>query len=122
MPTPPPPIGSFLPLKHDVVMILVALSAQPRHGYGIIREVEDRSEGETLLQAGALYRTLKRLLTDGLIVEVDPPESSDREDERRRYYSLTRLGSRVLAAEIERMAKLVRSARALGGTRRPRLA
>ena len=103
-------------------MILLALSAQPRHGYGIIRDVELRSAGETVLQAGALYRTLKRLLTDGLIAEVDPPGKADRDDERRRYYELTRLGDSVLAAEIERMARLVRSARVRTGARKPRLA
>ena len=114
--------GSFLPLKHDVVMILLALSAQPRHGYGIIRDVEERSQGETTLQAGALYRTLRRLLDEDLIEEIDPPPTADRDDERRRYYSVTRLGGAVLAAEIERLAKLVRSARTVAGARRPRLA
>jgi DNA-binding PadR family transcriptional regulator len=102
-------------------MILLALAAEPRHGYGIIRDVEARSGGETVLQAGALYRTLKRLLADGLIVEVAQPAAADRDDERRRYYKPTSLGSAVLAAEIERMAKLVRSARTVG-SRRPRLA
>jgi DNA-binding PadR family transcriptional regulator len=118
----PPAAESFLPLKHDVVMILIALSAQPRHGYGIIQDVERRSAGASTLQAGALYRTLKRLLADGLIVEVDPPRNADREDERRRYYELTRLGGRVLAAELERMARLVRDAGVKTGVRRPRLA
>ena len=121
MPPAPPP-ESFLPLKHDVVMILLALSAQPRHGYGIMQDVEQRSGGDTVLQAGALYRTLKRLLTDDLIVEDEAPRSADRDDERRRYYDLTRLGASVLAAELERMARLVRSARGTSGARKPRLA
>ena len=120
--SPPPPVRSFLPLKHEVVMILLALSSGPRHGYAIIKDVGERSEGETVLQAGALYRTLKRLLTDGLIREVAAPASADRDDERRRYYELTRLGHGVLGAEVERMAALVRSARSMTGVRRPRLA
>ena len=121
MPPSPPP-DSFLPLKHDVVMILLALSAGPRHGYGVIRDVEQRSAGATILQAGALYRTLKRLLADELIMEVDAPRTADREDERRRYYDMTPLGAAVLAAEIERMARLVRTARVKAGARKPRLA
>jgi DNA-binding PadR family transcriptional regulator len=121
MPPAPPP-ASFLPLKHDVVMILLALSARARHGYGIMQDVEHRSGGDTVLQAGALYRTLKRLLADGLIAEVDPPASADRTDERRRYYELTRLGASVLEAEMERMAKLVRTVRPKTGARKPRLA
>ncbi len=103
-------------------MILLALSVRPRHGYGIIRDVEDRSSGETVLQTGALYRTLKRLLDEELIVEVDPPASADSSDERRRYYDLTQLGTAVLKAEVERMETLVRTARSLRGLRRPRLA
>ena len=118
----PPDPGPFLPLKPDVVLILLALSAQPRHGYGIIQDVELRTGGATVLQAGALYRTLKRLLADGLITEIDPPHATARNDERRRYYELTTLGDKVLAAEIERMAKLVRSARTPAGARKPRLA
>ena len=120
--SPRPPATSFLPLKHDVLMILLALSVRPRHGYGIIRDVEERSGGETVLQAGALYRTLKRLLDDALIAEVDAPASTDSTDERRRYYDITRLGTAVLAAEVERMETLVRAARSVGAVRRPRLA
>ena len=113
---------SFLPLKPDVLFILLALGDGPAHGYGIIRDVEARSEGEVILQTGALYRSLKRLLGDGLIVETSAPPSTDRDDARRRYYRLTALGAAVRVAEIERMSRLVRSARVAALGKRPRLA
>lgn len=119
MPAPP---ESFLPLKTDVLLILLALSDGPAHGYGIIRDVEARSDGEIVLQTGALYRTLKRLLADGLIVETAPPVNADRDDSRRRYYKLTALGVAVRTAEVERMSRLVRSARLAALGKRPRLA
>lgn len=112
----------FLPLKTDVLLILLALSDGPAHGYGIIRDVGARSDGEVVLQTGALYRTLKRLLADGLIVETSPPASADRDDARRRYYKLTTLGVSVRTAEVERMSRLVRSARLVALGKRPRLA
>jgi DNA-binding PadR family transcriptional regulator len=120
VPRPPDP-DDFLPLKSDVVLILLALAAQPQHGYGIIRDVEARSEGRVVLQTGALYRTLRRLLEEGLIEERDRPAGESSSDERRRYYQPTGLGRRVLDAETERMARLVRAARDTAGGRRPRL-
>jgi DNA-binding PadR family transcriptional regulator len=113
---------AFLPLKHDVLMILLALGGGPRHGYGIMRDVEDRSDGEVVLQAGALYRTLKRLLGDGLVEECGAPPDVRDDDARRRYYRLTTLGGRVLDAEVERMDRLVRAARLTATGKRPRLA
>lgn len=110
----------FLPLKHDVVLILLAIADTPRHGYGIMQEITRRSHGDEELQAGALYRHLKRLLGDGLIAECAPPAGST-SDSRRRFYKVTALGKSVLGAELERMDKLVRAARARGATR-PRLA
>jgi len=113
---------SFLPLKSDVVLILLALATRPQHGYGIIRDVDERSEGTVLLQTGALYRTLRRLLVDELIEECTPPADAERDDERRRYYRLTSLGQQVLAADVERMSLLVRAARLTTSGKRPRLA
>ena len=110
----------FLPLKTDTLLVLMVLERAPRHGYGIIRDVEARSGGETILQTGALYRLLKRLLADGLIEEVTADGADD--DERRRYYRTTRLGASVLAAEVERMERLVREARGRSTRGRPRLA
>ena len=110
----------FLPLRTDTLLVLMVLERTPRHGYGIIRDVETRSGGETILQTGALYRLLKRLLADGLIEEV-AIDGAD-EDERRRYYRATSLGAAVLAAEVDRMERLVREARSRSTRGRPRLA
>jgi DNA-binding PadR family transcriptional regulator len=113
---------SFLPLKSDVLLILLALAARPLHGYGIIQDVAERSDGELRLQTGALYRTLRRLLSDRLIEESPRPATAVGDDERRRYYRLTTLGNGVLRAEVERMSKLVRAARETASGKRPRLA
>jgi DNA-binding PadR family transcriptional regulator len=113
---------SFLPLNTDALMILLAVANEPRHGYGIIRDVEQRSEGAILLQTGALYRNLKRLRLDGLLAEVSAPAGEPRDDQRRRYYTITKLGSAVLDAEVERMSMLVRAAKLVAAGRTPRLA
>jgi DNA-binding PadR family transcriptional regulator len=103
-------------------MILLAVANEPRHGYGIIRDVEQRSEGAILLQTGALYRNLKRLRLDGLLAEVGAPAGETSDDARRRYYSITKLGAAVLDAEIERMSMLVRAAKVVAAGKTPRLA
>ncbi|MFI5177100.1 MAG: helix-turn-helix transcriptional regulator [Vicinamibacterales bacterium] len=110
---------AFLPLATDALFILLALASRPQHGYGIIRDVEDRSARETVLQTGALYRMLRRLLRDELIEACDPP-ADEGGDPRRRYYRLTRRGRLVLEAEVDRMARLVRAARLTDAGKRPR--
>jgi len=107
------------PLARDAVLVLLSLASQPLHGYGIIRDVETRSAGETMLQTGALYRTLRRLLRDLLIEECDAPAGGG--DERRIYYRVTRRGRLALDAEIARMARLVRAARLTQAGKTPRL-
>ena len=116
-----PDPADFIPLKRDALFILLALAAQPLHGYGIIRDVESRSEGEIVLQTGALYRMLRRLLKDDLIEECRRPSDADGHDQRRRYYGPTTLGRAVLGAEVDRMARLVRAARLTADGKRPRL-
>ena len=112
---------SFLPLSTDALLILLAIAAGPLHGYGIIRDVEARSDGATVLQTGALYRLLRRLLRDALIEVSDAPPGAGG-DPRRRFYRLTRLGRGVVDAEAVRMSRLVRAARLASAGKRPRLA
>ena len=120
MPQAPNP-ADLLPLKSDVLLVMLALATRPLHGYGIIRDVEERTNGEVLLQTGALYRTLRRLLNDALIEESAPAPGEESDDDRRRYYRLTALGRAVMDAEVERMSRLVRAARLIAGGKRPRL-
>lgn len=111
---------AFLPLPNDGLFILLALASRPLHGYGIIRDVEERSAGETRLQTGALYRMLRRLLRDALIEECEAPPGEGG-DPRRRFYRLTKRGRLVLDADVDRMARLVRAARLTEAGKRPRL-
>jgi len=105
-------VDRFLPLKPDVFLILLILADADHHGYGLIQEAEERTEGKVRLQAGALYRRLKWMLEEGLIEELDPAEvPGGIEDERRRYYRITGRGRTVAAAEAARMASLVETAR-----------
>jgi DNA-binding PadR family transcriptional regulator len=92
----------YLPLKPAVLAILVAVSDAPRHGYAIIQAVREPPHG-IHLDTGPLYRFLKRLLDDGLVKEVDQGD----DEERRRYYTLTTLGARVLDAERARLLSLL---------------
>lgn len=91
--------------------ILLALADKERHGYDIMREVDERSEGKMRLGPGTLYGSIKRMVTDGLIDESGERPDPQMDDERRRYYRLTDLGHRVAVAEAERLEKLVKSAR-----------
>lgn len=118
---PRPDAADFLPLKTDAFLILLALASQPLHGYGIMRDVAERSEQQVVLQTGALYRTLRRLLNGRLIEECPRPAGVDSDDERRRYYQPTTLGRTVLAAEVDRLARLVRAAKLSADGKRARL-
>jgi DNA-binding PadR family transcriptional regulator len=102
----------FLPLKADAFYVLLVLLHGERHGYAIMREAAERSAHRVELQAGALYRLLARMLGDGLVVESQRRPAADADDERRRYYRITPLGKRTIAAEAERMASLAEAARA----------
>jgi DNA-binding PadR family transcriptional regulator len=104
-------VSSFLPLSAAIHHILLALADEERHGYGIMLEVA-RLTGGTRMGPGTLYGTLKRLLAARLIEEADERPDPQLDDERRRYYRLTKLGSRVLAAESSRISLLLRAAKA----------
>lgn len=98
-------------LTPAVFHILLALADDERHGYGIMREIAQRTEGEVTLGPGTLYGTIKRLLADGLIEESGERPDPKIDDERRRYYRLTTPGRRAASAEARRLAQLVRVSR-----------
>jgi DNA-binding PadR family transcriptional regulator len=98
----------FLPLKTNWFHILLSLAGQEQHGYGIMQEVLDRTDGKVRLWPATLYGSLKRLIDAGLIEESDERPVRETDDARRRYYRLTRLGRHVLDAESERLQELVR--------------
>jgi len=91
--------------------ILLTLADKERHGYEIMREVDERSEGKVRVGPGTLYGSIKRMLSDGLIEELDERPDPELDDERRRYYRLTDLGRRIAVAEAQRLERLVKSAR-----------
>lgn len=91
--------------------ILLALADQERHGYHIMQEIEERTEGIVRLGPGTLYGSIKRMLADGLVEETAERPDPELDDERRRYYRLTDFGYRVASAEAERLASLVKTAR-----------
>jgi len=103
------PPRDFLPLKPLDLQLLLSLAEQERHGYGLVQNVAERTDGLVTLEPGNLYRVIKRLLADGLVAETDRRTVPDLDDERRRYYRITPLGGRVLAAEIARLRALVTS-------------
>jgi DNA-binding PadR family transcriptional regulator len=100
--------------------VLLSLADQEQHGYGIMQEVLERTGGKVRLWPATLYGALKRLMDEELIEESDARPAPDQDDARRRYYRLTRLGRRVLAAESERLEDLVRVIHAKRGARERR--
>jgi DNA-binding PadR family transcriptional regulator len=100
-----------LPLTPGTFHILLALADGERHGYAIMREVGERSEGTVRLGPGTLYGSLKRLLEGGLVEESDDRADPALDDERRRYYRITPFGVAVARAEARRLDALVRVAR-----------
>ena len=94
--------------------ILLALADEDRHGYAVIQEIAARTGGELKLSAGTLYRTIQRLLEQGLIVETRDRPAPEDDDERRRYYRITADGTAAAKAEARRLGQLVRMARAAG--------
>ena len=105
------PVEHFLPLTPAVFHILLTLADSEAHGYAMMQEVTRRSGGAVRLGPGTLYGAISRLLEYGIIEESEERPDPEMDDTRRRYYRLTKLGGRVLAAETDRLADLVRAAR-----------
>src|SRR6266705_1640591 len=111
MPTKKPEPEEMLPLTPAVFHVLLALADGERHGYGIMQEVVEHSDGRIKMGPGTLYGTIKRLIEAQLIEESDERPDADSDDERRRYYRLTGVGQRVVRAEAQRYAEMVAVAR-----------
>ena len=105
---------SLLPLPPATFHILVALADDDRHGYAIIQDIAARTGGELKLSAGTLYRSIHRMLEQGLLSETRERPAPELDDERRRYYRITPFGTAVAKAEARRLAQLLRLARARG--------
>jgi DNA-binding PadR family transcriptional regulator len=104
----------FLPLHRDTFHILVSLADRDRHGYSILLDVAERTSGALRFSPSSLYASIKRLLHQGLIEELDERPDPAHDDERRRYYRLTRLGRKVAELEARRLSRLLADARATG--------
>ena len=109
-----PSVERFLPLKPRFFHILLSLAGQDQHGYGIMQDILERTNGKVRLWPAALYGTLKQLVEHDLIVETDKRPAGEADDPRRRYYRLTPMGRRVLAAESRRLEELVHMSRSRG--------
>src|SRR5215469_13998287 len=121
MATIEPEVERLLPLTPAVFHVLLALVEGERHGYAIMQEVAESTQGQIRMGPGTLYGTIKRLLEGRLIEESDRRPDPELDDERRRYYRLSGLGQRVIKAEAlryEQLAKLARRKKLLGQTAR----
>ena len=110
-----PDVQSLLPLPPATFHILLAVTEGERHGYAIIQDVEVRTKGDLRMSAGTLYRSIARMVEQGLITEVSKRRTAV-DDERRRYYRITAFGTAVARAEMRRLEQLLRIARASGLT------
>lgn len=105
---------SLLPLQPATFHILMSVADEDRHGYAIIHDVAARTGGAVRLSAGTLYRSIQRMLDQDLLVELQQRPAPEEDDERRRYYRITDFGAAVARAEAQRLAGLVKLARASG--------
>ncbi|MBD3402245.1 PadR family transcriptional regulator [candidate division GN15 bacterium] len=95
------------PLTPAVLHILLALSTRDRHGYGIMKQVRQDSNGKVSMGPGTLYGSIGRMIEAGLIQESDKKVDPEMDDERRVYYRITALGQQALAAELQRYREVV---------------
>ncbi len=100
-------VDSILPLKPTDFLVLMVLADSERHGYGIVQDIAEHTDGKIRLVPGNLYSVLRRLMSLQVIDETPHRPAPDLDDERRRYYRITAFGNRVLTAEAERMRDLV---------------
>jgi DNA-binding PadR family transcriptional regulator len=105
---------ALVPLPLATFHILLSLADEDRHGYAIMQDVALRTRGVLKLSAGTLYRSIQRMLEDGLVIEVDERPAPEMDDERRRYYRITPLGAAAARAEARRLQDLVKLARSVG--------
>src|SRR3954467_7840438 len=100
---------NFIPLRPVEFLILLSLSEQDQHGYGLTQAIADRTDGAVHLEPGNLYKVLKRLVADGLIEAAAHREVPGLDQERRPYYRRTKLGAQVASLEAERLQTLLAS-------------
>jgi DNA-binding PadR family transcriptional regulator len=108
----PDSADQLLPLSPIVFHMLIALADGEKHGYGIMKTVEDDTQGEMLIPLGSLYGSIKRMLAAKLIEETEARPDPTLDDERRRYYRITPFGQKVLGAEINRIDRQLALVRA----------
>ena len=107
-------VSALLPLKPADYMILFVLLDRELYGYRMVKEIAERSDGQIRLEAGNLYRSIRRMIKQELIDESDRRPAPESDDERRRYYAITDFGRRVVAADTARMRTLVATVDASG--------
>jgi DNA-binding PadR family transcriptional regulator len=105
-------VDELLPLSRVDFLVLLVLTDGDRHGYGIVKEIIERTEGGVRLLPGNLYAVMNRLMRGHLVERVPEERREDSEDRRRRYYRITQFGQKALAAEASAMRSLVREAAA----------
>jgi DNA-binding PadR family transcriptional regulator len=105
-----PEPAELLPLSPVVYHMLLALFDGEKHGYGIMKTVEDDTQAQMSIPLGTLYGSIKRMLAAGLITETESRPDPELDDERRRYYAITAFGAQVLKAEAARLTQQVRLA------------
>ncbi len=107
-----PNVNRVAPMTPVAFEILLALADEQRHGYAVMRQIEDRTGGKMSVHPGTLYRTISRLVDEELIDELDERQDPRMDDQRRRYYAITSLGRQVAIAELSRLESQVGAARA----------
>jgi DNA-binding PadR family transcriptional regulator len=104
-------MAAYQPLAPAVFHILLALTDGEKHGYAVMKSIEDHTEGALRMGAGTLYSNLQRLTETGWVLEVTPPQARSARDQRRRFYRLTDRGREALAVEVRRLESLVQLAK-----------